>query len=113
MNRNNLSRILTNRFATEIKMVINKIPFLSFSVHSFFMCLKKDESLVKQLKFCFELNEKISFIELGLIHKEISETILFELQILNRDLMEFLRENCTVSKYQIEFFSPGQGPFLH
>ncbi len=107
-----LNKLTVKIFGEDVRSIIQKIPFMTYSVHSFMMCVKDDEVWKKSLKFCFELKESLSFIELGLIHKEFSANIVKELHHLNRDFVGILKDFSFINKPEVEFYSFGHGPFL-
>ncbi|MCE3260703.1 MAG: hypothetical protein K0S12_2344, partial [Bacteroidetes bacterium] len=96
--------------AADIKEVITRIPFLSYSINSFLFGVKEEEDR-KKIGFSFEIKEKISFLELGVIHSEISAKILLELENIDRHFTEIVRKLADTPTPDIRFFSFGDGPF--
>lgn len=107
-----LNRLTVKIFGEDVQSIIQKIPFMTSSVHSFMACVKNEDARKKRLKFCFELKETLSFIELGLIHNEVSAKILKELRHLNRGFAGILEDISFANKPEVAFYSFGQDPFL-
>lgn len=75
----------------DIQKTIFRIPFLKEAVNSFLLQPYEDYFVSKKLKICFELKERWSFIELGLIHSELAKQILNELEIINNGIKESIK----------------------
>lgn len=95
----------------DIQKTIFRIPFLKDAVNSFLLQPCEDHCISKKLKICFELKERWSFIELGLIHSELAKQILNELEIINAGIKESIRIVSFGNEPGIEFFSRNDGPF--
>ncbi|MBL7910271.1 MAG: hypothetical protein JNJ41_04410 [Bacteroidia bacterium] len=95
----------------DIQKTIFRIPFLKEAVNSFLLQPYEDYFISKKLKICFELKERWSFIELGLIHSELAKQILNELEFINNGIKESIKLVSFGSEPAIEFFSRNDGPF--
>jgi hypothetical protein len=112
MNNHDFHPCLTREFFTaEIQRVISRIPFLSQSVNSFLLYFNEENFSRKGLRYCFELRETASFIELSLIQAELSKQVLKELEILNRQFFEIVKKLKDTGVPLINFYSLGEGPF--
>lgn len=95
----------------DIQELIFRIPFLTDNINSFTLFTYEDDAINKNLTICFELKENLSFIELNMVHADISKLILSELQGLNQDFRESIKMVSTGNEPKIEFYSLGEGPF--
>jgi hypothetical protein len=93
---------------SHIREVIMKIPFLHDCTSSFSVSTYKRSIFKTNLTLCFELRDKLSFLELNLIHQEVSRQIVMELERMNAD---FKRNFSRLANPKIEFYSLGEGPF--
>ncbi|MCE3228351.1 MAG: hypothetical protein K0S32_2902 [Bacteroidetes bacterium] len=110
-NENVLNKLSRRMLAADMKEVIAKVPFLNYSINSFLFGVKHQCAPDKKINFSFEIKEKISFLELGIIHSETAERIITELGNINRYSQEILRKISDASIPEIGFFSFGEGPF--
>jgi hypothetical protein len=95
----------------DIQETIFRIPFLTEAVHSFILQPYEDYLISKKLKICFELKENLSFLELNIVHCELTKQILQELKIINYGIQESIRILMLGKEPKIEFYSMGDGPF--
>ncbi|MEO6301667.1 MAG: hypothetical protein ABIP51_00715 [Bacteroidia bacterium] len=95
----------------DIQETIFRIPFLTDLINSFLLQPYEDYLISKKIKICFELKEKLSFIELNLVHCELAKQILLELEFLNRSIKKSIRLVSLGTEPAIEFYSRGDGPF--
>jgi hypothetical protein len=95
----------------DIQETISRIPFLTGAVHSFILQPYEDYLISKKLKICFELKENLSFLELNIVHCELTKQILQELKIINYGIQESIRIMMLGKEPKIEFYSMGEGPF--
>lgn len=101
---NKLSRRM---IAADIKEIISRIPFLDYSINSFLFGIKEEN----KVSLSFEIKEKISFLELGIIHSETATRIIAEMENINHYSKEILRKLSGNREPEIGFFSFGEGPF--
>ncbi len=95
----------------DIQETIFRIPLLTNTVNSFLLQPYEDYVISKKLKICFELKERLSFIELNLMYCDLAKQILQELQLINNGIKESIKVVSLWYDPQIEFYSRGDGPF--
>jgi hypothetical protein len=88
-----------------IQKLIDDMPLLKENVRSFSLMQAVDDAKRGFISISFELKERISYIELGLLDFELSQRIVDELKMLENEFRELNMEPL------VRFFLPGMGPF--